>query len=147
MSWNDFLEQLRRFGFRRLTNAGPDQGAFYHPGFFHGHPQLAEHIVYNEMEVAPLDRPGPTLAFMHPTPQNDMVPANQSSTVAESVSSQNRMMEGPVPGAPTLPSEVSLAQLLMQSMMTNNNPVQVGAAEDLVHHDHGPDHFLPGMLH
>ncbi|CAB9522222.1 transcription factor [Seminavis robusta] len=57
MSWNDFLEQLRRFGFRRLTNAGPDQGG-----------TLAEHIVYNETEIAPLDRPGPNLALIHPTP-------------------------------------------------------------------------------
>ncbi|CAB9527227.1 transcription factor [Seminavis robusta] len=68
MSWNDFLEQLRRFGFRRLTNAGPDQGAFYHLHFSHHQPQLAEHIVYNETEIAPLDRPGPNLALIHPTP-------------------------------------------------------------------------------
>lgn len=78
LSWDEFLQQLRSFGFRQLTSEGPGQGAYYHEQFLRGQSQLVQ-------RMRPSNRP-PTANF--PEPDFTRMPAMGFGEVANPLIAQ-----------------------------------------------------------
>ncbi|CAB9522219.1 transcription factor [Seminavis robusta] len=137
MEWDDFLANLARFGFHRLTNAGPDQGAFYHELFLRSQPQLVVGIVRDdELQIDELDCPGPDFSTM---PAMARVVRARDPPSIRLMTAESRMIAGPVVGAPTLPFGHATLYGLLRDIIPNNPRLVEDEEEEDIMEDVVPD--------
>jgi len=56
--YSSFQRQLHMYNFQRITSPGPDKGAYHHPDFLRGHPQLALKMKRTRVNGKGTRRPG-----------------------------------------------------------------------------------------